>query len=540
MGPFRGECHVAGKSFIDAGQYSKKIQAKEAIAKITVMELMQDFKVKECLQNKQAYKIDPKELQQQFLRHFQQGSSSTLEYSTRTNKRIEEQSNRENMGVKNAERSHFTFPSEKNQSYMEELEIPLPNFDDLADREHKKDSFRNYQMAPHGDALLNHSSYYNGSNMWYTQPAIDSSHASPFGYIPSNSVKPEQPDLVVVFDRNSEGKNDMDRRHDLEGVSNWSSRSERHINHRAGQTFTFPPSRGRPRMRGKGRSLSRPPSSRSRSRSSSRSSRRRRHSRGRSQSVDRTPRDLARKRRKSSPRPPSFVPANVGKYGTLIFEMTIENPNLGTPHFSTRPSPFIVHEVIAQLAIGSKVFLSATSHAKEIDAIEDVSKIAHEELHRMLEINKKMIHYKNNANRSVGGNVGENAAELDNIFGSSIMKENQSPEVSKVKILKQLSKNVSEQPVFLNNVNIKPSKDAVISIEEDILYYDDNQNELDFIRLEPARRSFTEKFKRVEDLNKRSQIDAIVKKREALNNDISKNIPRVAVSKVKGEYSDED
>lgn len=533
---------------------------------------MQDSKVKECLENKQAYKIDPKELQQQFLKHFQRGSSddllnsSTLQLQEQYRNMSQDKSLQENYdteysrneqgtfrrfennggddGRNRAERTHFTFPAQDRQSYPDEIEIPAPNFDDLLDREYRNDSSKNYQRHSYSNSLENDgnfqnssSSYYNGSSMWYTQPAFDSSRASPFGHGPPNMVKPEQPDLVVVFDRKSEGKNEMERRNDLEEYANWSSRSERPGRYRAGSTFDFP--RGRSTSRNNNRSLSRSPShrhrrhrSRSVTRSPPRSNSRQRRSRRRNKSVDETEKSHVRKRRKSSPCTQLSIPANMGKYGTLIFEMAIENPALGTPHFSTKPSPFIVHEFIAILSIGSKLFMSTTSHAKEIDAIEDVAKIAHEELQRMLEINKKMQQYKSISKPK--------ETEKSVNSSSTIRKENGMPDTTEISILKEISKNDSIQSVSVNKSKINSSKDYEMSKEDNMLYGDGNQDDPDFIRLEPApRSSFTEKFKRA-DSDKRSQMEAIRKKRETLNDNISESITRVAVGKVKGENSDED
>jgi hypothetical protein len=222
----------------------------------------------------------------------------------------------------------------------------------------------------------------------------------------------------------------------------------------------------------------------------------------------------------------------MGRYGTLIYEMAIENPGLGTPHFSTRPSPFIVHEVIAQLAIGHKMFLSATSHAKEIEAIEDVAQIAHEELLRMLEINRKMKEYKTNASSLSRKEVGKSNGDCtDKDSHSKNRKENLDPEVQ------QVSNIEAEKVAFPNKTKVDSSKDEEISNTEVMLYYD---LENDANSIKPAPRSFTEKFKRAYDPNKMDQIDAMQKKRGICVDDGNENITLISIGKVKGELSDED
>jgi hypothetical protein len=70
--------------------------------------------------------------------------------------------------------------------------------------------------------------------------------------------------------------------------------------------------------------------------------------------------------------------------------------------------------------------------------------------------------------------------------------------------------------------------------------YDDTQDDPDFISLEPAPQQYIEKFKRIDDPNKKYQMDALKKKREMQNDDGIESRTLVAIGKVKGECSDED
>ena len=556
LGPFKGECYVAGRSFIDEIQFSKKVQAKENIAKMAFMGLMEDDKIKICLQNKQAYKIDPKVLHQQFVKHFQNDSCF---------KEVMVQETKEDRGRgvirPREEESHFRFPPEQSYHNVNDSnDVPTPNFDEPMNDTYnnRQDSFSNYQYTPVRDSFntdvlnsnyqnfrdQNYSSYYNGPNMWHTQPVVDSSFASPFGYAQSSNVKPEQPDLVVVFDRKNEGESEgiMERRHDLEDYGDWSSRSERPQFSRQGPSYDFPPLRSRsPGRSRRNRSFSRSPShrhrrrrSRTRSRSRSRGNIRRRPRRERSKSVDDRQGPIGRERIDSPPK--LSIPSNMGRYGTMVYELAIENPFFGIPKFSTRPSPFIVHEMIAQLSIGSKLFLSATSHAKEIDAIEDAAKIAHEELLRMLEINKKMIQYQNRSNSTDQNSSGISVMNINLLVNSR--KENLNPANVSAEARNPGSKN--GQSDSTNQASIQPQAPQNIDTDS-LLYHDLQQDDQDILRLEAAPKTgFTEKFKRGTDHKKKEQMDAMRKKRDALLNDNSENLSQGAVGKVKGEYSDED
>jgi hypothetical protein len=70
-------------------------------------------------------------------------------------------------------------------------------------------------------------------------------------------------------------------------------------------------------------------------------------------------------------------------YTSLLTSLAKHEPTLGSPHFTTRSSPVHANEWVAQLTLGSKVFVSQGSFSTKEDACEDAAKMGYEEICRM-------------------------------------------------------------------------------------------------------------------------------------------------------------
>ena len=159
----------------------------------------------------------------------------------------------------------------------------------------------------------------------------------------------------------------------------------------------------------------------------------------------------------------------------------------------------------------------------EINAIEDVAKIAHEELLRMLEINNKMIQYQNRSNSTDQNSSGISVMNINLLVNSR--KENLNPANVSAEARNPGSKNGQSEST--NQASIQPQAPQNINTDS-LLYHDLQQDDQDILRLEPAPKTcFTEKFKRGTDPKKKEQMDAMCKKRDALLNDNSENLSQM-------------